>query len=69
MAIDPDVSVLLSALTVRIEALELSSQAPVDLTDLTAKVSALENIVNIPINPVTVIQTYEDGTEITYEKI
>ncbi len=68
MAIDPDVSVLLSALTIRIEALELNIQAPVDLTDLTARVSALESTINVPVNPVTVIQTYEDGTEIIYEK-
>jgi hypothetical protein len=64
MAIDPDVQLLLDALEARIEALENQPTDP----NLAARVSALEVAINLPINPHTVIQQYDDNSEIIYEK-
>ena len=40
-----------------------------DLGDLPSRVSALESQIKVPINPIKVTQTYEDDSEIVYEKI
>jgi hypothetical protein len=66
MNIDPDVEVLLSALEARIANLEAGSVG--DITDLENRVSTLETQVNIPVNPNTVVQFYDDGSSITYKK-
>jgi hypothetical protein len=68
MAVDPDAEVLINILSARIDVLEASVGTPVDLTELTDRVSALETKVNVPINPHTVIQQYDDNSEIIYKK-
>jgi hypothetical protein len=68
MAVDPDAEALINILSARIDVLEASIGTPVDLTELTNRVSALEAKVNVPINPHTVIQQYEDNSEIIYKK-
>jgi len=59
----------LDDLVTRIEALEFTIQAPLALSALTSRVSALESAINVPVNPIKVTQLYEDDTEIVYEKI
>ncbi len=59
----------LEDLVTRIEALEFTIQAPLALSALTSRVSALESKINEPINPIKVTQLYEDDSEIIYEKI
>jgi len=58
----------LEDLVTRIEALEFTIQAPIRVSALTSRVSALESLITVPVNPHTVIQQYDDNTEITYKK-
>jgi hypothetical protein len=68
MAIDPDVNVLLSALETRIAVLEAGGVGTPALVDLENRILAVEEAISVPINPHTVRQSYDDGSEIVYEK-
>ena len=57
----------ISALQTRIQTLE-SSSGDVGLGDLISRVDTLEAQISVPINPVKVVQTYEDESEIVYVK-
>ena len=69
MAIDPDVEMFINALDSRISALEMASGASVDLSEILSRLATLESMINVPVNPDSVTQSYEDGTTVVYNRV